>query len=222
MPKILPPKRPYDSAKRRDSAQQTRLRIAQSGRALFAQLGYGGTSIEAIANHAGVAVPTFYATYGSKRALLFALLDAADAQANVVALQESLRGAAADPRHQLSLVVSFNRRLYQQSADLIEVARSAGSMDPDLAALWIEGEQRRLRGVTSVVHSWAVAGALCKPLSERDALDILWSLMGPDNYRLFVTERGWPPEKYEKWLTATLKTLLLRKAPRALSVPWPT
>lgn len=217
MPKILSPKRPYDSAKRRDSAQQTRLRIAQSGRTLFAQLGYGGTSIEAIANHAGVAVPTFYATYGSKRALLFALLDAADAQANVVALQESLRAAAANPRRQLSLLVSFNRRLYQQSADLIEVARSAGSMDPDLAALWIEGEQRRLRGVTPVVHSWAVAGALRKPLSERDALDILWSLMGPDNYRLFVTERGWPPEKYEKWLTATLKILLLRKSPSALS-----
>jgi AcrR family transcriptional regulator len=211
------PKRSYDSIKRRESAEQTRLRIAQSGRTLFVQSGYGATSIEAIAKHAGVAVPTFYATYGSKRALLFALLDAADAQANVIALQDSLREAAAAPLHQLSLLVSFSGRLYQQSADLIEVARSAGSMEPDLAALWIEGEQRRLRGVAPIVRSWAVAGALRKPLSERDALDILWSLMGPANYRLFVTERGWPPERYEKWLTASLKTLLFRKAPRILS-----
>jgi AcrR family transcriptional regulator len=211
------PKRPYNSAKRRQSAERTRLRIAQSGRALFAQLGYQATSIEAIANHAGVAVPTFYATYGSKRALLFALLDAADALANVVALQDSLREAAAAPRRQLSLLVSFSRRFYQQSADLIEVARSAGTMQPDLAALWVEGEQRRLRGLAPIVRSWAAAGVLRKPLSERDALDILWSMMGADNYRLFVTERGWPPERYEKWLTATLKTLLLRKAPRALS-----
>jgi AcrR family transcriptional regulator len=193
------------------------MRIAQSGRVLFAQLGYGATSIEAIANLAGVAVPTFYATYGSKRALLFALLDAADAQANVVALQDSLRDAAEAPRRQLCLMVSFSRRFYQQSADLIEVARSAGSMEPDLAALWAEGEQRRLRGVAPIVRSWAAAGALRPHLSERDALDILWSLMGADNYRLFVTERGWPPERYEKWLTATLKTLLLRKAPRMLS-----
>jgi len=217
MRRIPSSKRPYDSAKRRESAEQTRLRIAQSGRALFAQLGYGATSIEAIANHAGVAVPTFYATYGSKRALLFALLDAADAQADVIALQDSLRDAAATPGRQLSLMTSFTRRLYQQSADLIEVARSAGSMEPDLAALSDEGEQRRLRGVTPIVHSWAAAGALRQPLSERDAVDILWSLMGPDNYRLFVTERGWPPERYEKWLTATLKTLLLRKAPGLLS-----
>ena len=211
------PKRPYNSAKRRQSAERTRLRIAQSGRALFAQLGYQATSIEAIANHAGVAVPTFYATYGSKRALLFALLDAADALANVVALQDSLREAAAAPRRQLSLLVSFSRRFYQQSADLIEVARSAGTMEPDLAALWVEGEQRRLRGLAPIVRSWAAAGVLPKPLSERDALDILWSLMGADNYRLFVAERGWPPQRYEKWLAATLKTLLLRKAPRALS-----
>jgi len=211
------PKRPYNSAKRRQSAERTRLRIAQSGRALFAQLGYQATSIEAIANHAGVAVPTFYATYGSKRALLFALLDAADALANVVALQDSIREAAAAPRRQLSLLVSFSRRFYQQSADLIEVARSAGTMEPDLAALWVEGEQRRLRGLAPIVRSWAAAGVLRKPLSERDALDILWSLMGADNYRLFVAERGWPPQRYEKWLAATLKTLLLRKAPRALS-----
>lgn len=217
MRRNLSPKRRYDSTRRRESADRTRLRIAQSGRALFAQLGYGATSIEAIAKHAGVAVPTFYATYGSKRALLFALLDAADAQANVIALQDSLRGAAADPPRQLSLLVSFSRRLYQQSADLIEVARSAGSMEPDLAALWVEGEQRRLRGVAPIVRSWVVAGALRKPLSERDALDILWSFMGADNYRLFVTERGWPSERYEKWLTATLKTLLFRKAPRVHS-----
>lgn len=214
MRQIPTPKRPYDSAKRRESAEQTRLRIAQSGRTLFAQLGYGATSIEAISRHAGVAVPTFYSTYGSKRALLFALLDAADAQANVIALQYSLRNAAASPQRQLSLMVSFNRRIYQQSVDLIEIARSAGSMESDLAALWAEGEQRRLRGVTPIVHSWAAAGALRQPLSESDALDILWSLLGPDNYRLFVTERGWPPERYEKWLTATLETLLLRKAPR--------
>jgi len=58
---------------------------------------------------------------------------------------------------------------------------------------------------------------LRKPLSERDALDILWSLTGADNFGLFVTERGWPPEKYEKWLSDTLKSPLFDRAPRTLS-----
>ena len=207
---IPPSKRPYDSTKRRAAAEETRLRIAQSARLLFAEQGYGATSIEAIARDAGVATPTFYAMYKSKRALLFALLDAADAKADVKALQAALRGAGADPRHQLFLLVSFGRRFYQQSADLVEIARSAGSMEPDLVELWTEGEQRRLRGWAPVVSAWAAAGVLRKGLIEHDALDILWSLTGADNYRLFVTERGWPPEKYQAWLIAALETLLLR------------
>jgi hypothetical protein len=48
-------------------------------------------------------------------------------------------------------------------------------------------------------------------MSERDTLDILWLLMGADNYRLFVTERRLATERYESWLTARLKTLLLPK-----------
>src|SRR5690242_17893657 len=116
-------KRAYDSTKRRVAANATRLRIAQCARRLFAEQGYGATSIEVIAREAGVSAPTFYATYGSKRAVLFALLDAADAQADVKSLQESLRTAAGQSKEQLRLLVSFARRFYEQSADLIEIAR---------------------------------------------------------------------------------------------------
>ena len=202
-------KRAYDSSKRRAAAKATRLRIAQCARRLFAEHGYGATSIEAIAREAGVSVPTFYATYGSKRAVLFALLDAADAQADVVILQKGLR-AAGQAREQLRLLVSFARRFYQQSADLIEIARNASRVEADLEALWKEGERRRLKGQKPVVHAWAAAGILHEGLQESDALDILWSLTGPDHYRLMVTERRWPPEKYEAWLTRSLELLLFR------------
>ena len=83
------PKRTYDSSRRRAAAEATRLRIAQCARRLFAKHGYGATSIEVIAREAGVSVPTFYVTYGSKRAVLFALLDAADAQADVRACKKA-------------------------------------------------------------------------------------------------------------------------------------
>ena len=202
-------KRAYDSSKRRAAAKATRLRIAQCARRLFAEHGYGATSIEAIAREAGVSVPTFYATYGSKRAVLFALLDAADAQADVVSLQKGLR-AAGQAREQLRLLVSFARRFYQQSADLIEIARNASRVEADLEALWKEGEGRRLKGQKPVVHARAAAGILYEGLQESDALDILWSLTGPDHYRLMVTERRWPPEKYEAWLTRSLELLLFR------------
>jgi AcrR family transcriptional regulator len=201
-------KRAYDSTKRRAAAEATRLRIAQCARQLFARHGYGATSIEMIARHAGVSVPTFYATYGSKRAVLFALLDAADAQAEVVSLQQSLGAAAGEWQEQLRLLVSFARRFYQQSADLIEIARNASRSEADLEALWKEGEARRLKGQKPIVHAWAAGGALSERLSESDALDILWSLTGPDHYRLMVKERQWPAEKYEAWLIRSLALLL--------------
>jgi len=207
------PKRAYDSSKRRAAAQATRLRIGQCARRLFSKHGYGATSIEVIAREAGVSVPTFYVTYGSKRAMLFALLDAADAQADVASLQKSLRAAAGQSSEQLRLLVSFARRFYEQSADLIEIARSASRAEADLEALWEEGEARRLKGQKPIVHAWANSGLLREGLQESDALDILWSLTGPDHYRLMVTERRWPPEKYETWLTCSLALLLFRSIP---------
>lgn len=210
MTQVRRPKRAYDSSRRRAAAKATRLRIAQCARRLFAKHGYGATSIEVIAREAGVSVPTFYATYGSKRAVLFALLDAADAQADVASLQKSLRAAAGQSSEQLRLLVSFARRFYEQSADLIEIARNASRAEADLEVLWEEGEARRLKGQKPLVHVWAGSGILREGLHESDALDILWSLTGPDHYRLVVTERRWPPEKYETWLTRSLALLLFR------------
>ena len=145
--------------------------------------------------------------------MLFALLDAADAQADVASLQKSLRAAAGQSSEQLRLLVSFARRFYEQSADLIEIARNASRAEADLEALWQEGEARRLKGQKPIVHAWANSGILREGLQESDALDILWSLTGPDHYRLMVTERRWPPEKYETWLTCSLALLLFRSIP---------
>lgn len=203
-------KRNYDSSGRRAAAAGTRSRIAASARRLFAQQGYGATSIEAIARDAGVATPTFYSVYGSKRRLLFGLLDAVDAEADVDGLKRALRAAVNDPQRQLHLFVSFTRRFYEQASDLIDIVRGAGSSEADLVDLWKEGEQRRLHGQAPVVEAWAKAGVLREGLSRQQALDVLWSLTGPDNYRLLVAERRWDPAQYQKWLTDSLELLLFR------------
>lgn len=201
-------KRAYDSSGRQAAAAQNRMRIAESARRLFARHGYGATSIEAIARDAGVAVPTFYAIYKSKRAVLFALLEATEAEADAKSFGAALQ-AAESPRQQLRLLASFNCSFYRQAADLVEVAREAGNSEPDLLALWKEGEARRLRAEVPLVHAWARSGALKKDLREREALDVLWALSGADNYRLFVIERRWTPAKYEAWLASSLQKLLL-------------
>lgn len=204
------PKRAYDATLRRASARERQGRIVDAARRLFSRYGYGATSVERIAGEAGVAVPTVYAIYRSKRALLFALLDQADAQADVAGLERDLQSAAGDARKQLRRLVSFVCRFYTQAADILEIARGAGSTDEDLLALWREGEQRRLRAQAPLTSRWARAGALRKGLSAEEALDMLWAMTGADHYRLFVVERNWSPGRYEAWLGETLRRLLLR------------
>src|SRR6266540_1221836 len=55
---------------RRPKAQATRRRILDAARGLFVERGYVATTIEAIAAEAGVAVPTVYLAFGTKRGLL--------------------------------------------------------------------------------------------------------------------------------------------------------
>ncbi|HEX5432625.1 MAG TPA: helix-turn-helix domain-containing protein [Candidatus Angelobacter sp.] len=203
-------KRAYDASRRRVSAEKRRERILETARELFGRYGYGATSIERIAGEAGVAVPTFYAMYRSKRALLFALLDLVDRQADVAGLQRDLRAAAGDVRNQLRRLVSFTCRFYAQAGDVIDIARGAGSTNEDLLDLWREGEERRLRGQKPLVNEWVRAGAIRNGVSVKEATDILWAMTGADHYRLFIVERNWSADRYEAWLEKTLERLLLR------------
>lgn len=42
--------------------------------------------------------------------------------------------------------------------------------------------------------------------------DVLWSVGSPMVYRKTVTERGWSPERYERWLADLLRRLFLPDA----------
>src|SRR3982074_765606 len=72
-----PPAASSTRTPRRPKALATRRRIRDAARRLFVGRGYGATTIEAIAGEAGVAVPTVYLAFGTKRALLAELLDIA-------------------------------------------------------------------------------------------------------------------------------------------------
>jgi len=201
-------KRSYDSPARRRQAETTRRRLIASARKLFVQHGYDATTIDSIASDAGVAVQTFYATFGSKRTVLLAILDEIEHEADLPVLRMALEEAAADPRRQLRHIVDFNARLFSRTADVLEVVRAAGRADADLVSFGREGEERRRAGQGPLVRGWARSGALRPGLREKEAADILWALTGPDTYRLFVTERGWPVSRYSKWLLSTLEQLL--------------
>lgn len=199
--------RSYSSARRTEQAAETRRKIAASARKLFVNRGFAGTTIEMIADGAGVAVPTVYSTYGSKRAILLQLFED-------IAAKESLQTDLAtedDPRRQLRLIVDFDVHLFTQGADLFAAVRNAGPQDRALERVRVEGENRRRKGLALVVGAWSKKGALRRGLSEEEALDVMWAMMSDLFYTLFVRGNRWPVERYKAWLAMTLESLILRK-----------
>src|SRR4051794_39590248 len=73
--KVEAPRRRYSSRLRQQQASQTREQVLAAAAELFAQSGWAGTTVAAIALRAGVAVETVYSGFGSKKQVLRAVVD---------------------------------------------------------------------------------------------------------------------------------------------------
>jgi AcrR family transcriptional regulator len=164
--------------------------------------------MDAVAADAGVSVQTVYAAFKSKQGILMALLDAMAADADLPRMQAAVAAAAGNPKLQLRERVAFTARFFHAGADLIDIARTVSGVEPDLRAMWHEGEGRRHRAAAELVAEWDRAGALAPGLTRAEATDLLWALSGPDVYRMFITERRWSRRRYERWVCATLERQL--------------
>ena len=193
-------KRKYDSAHRKQLAGKTREQILDSARRLFRDRGFGRVTIDDIAAAASVAVPTVYATFGGKRAILIQLLDEIEKAADAPALVALLKNRSGDDRARLRAFTDFSVRLFTEDNDLICIAMLTGAADPDVAALWETGGARRLAACRAVVEGWEQRGVLREGLTEARAVDILWALASAELYSLFIRGRHWTPEQFADWL----------------------
>ena len=191
-----------------------RTAVVDAARTLFLDRGYGATTIEAISDLADVPPATVYRLFSSKRGILKALLDVSivgDDEAVPLAERPPVRSLVdhPDPKEQLAGFVGITAQVNSRTAPIYRILVSAASSDPDAAALLDELTRQRQEGQGVIARSLARAGALRPELRERDAADIVHTLMSPEVYRLLVLDRGWKPERYERWLTATVVDQLL-------------
>ncbi|WP_326692452.1 MULTISPECIES: helix-turn-helix domain-containing protein [unclassified Streptomyces] len=199
--------RRYDSLRRQEQAKQTRAEIADAARRLFVSQGWAATTVRDVAREAGVAVPTVYAAYQNKTNLVWALADAADLSADLALMLDELEGSA-DPERQLLAMAAYDRRLFERSGDLIALIREAGRTEPDLATFY-EAARRKADGTRARVFSSWPDGTLAEGLDLPTAVDIYAALCSVDVYTTLTQERGWGPERVERWWTRTLARELL-------------
>jgi AcrR family transcriptional regulator len=206
-------KRRYDNSRRQAQVRATRMRVIETAGRLFTEHGYPATTIEAIAEAAEVPLPTVYRLFGSKRALLTAVLDTAfggDDQPVAFADRPAVRAARAEPDpvrmvHQFARIV---RELMDRSSAIQHVLATAAQVDSDAAGLLAEIRRQRHTGQSRIVAALAARGALDPGLGEAEAADMVYALLSPEVHRILTVERGWPAGRYERWVARSLATLL--------------
>jgi DNA-binding transcriptional regulator YbjK len=108
---------------------------------------------------------------------------------------------------------SISRSALERQADLFEVLWQAAASEPELARLDQQGSQARWQTLQQVAQVLADRQALRTGLEVETATDIIWALAAPQMYRLLVARRGWPTERWEKWLADALTVQLLAARP---------
>ena len=207
-------RRSCDGKGRQARTRLARAAVAEAARALFLERGYAATTIETISDRSDVPPATVYRLFSSKLGILKVLLDvsiAGDDEAVALEDRPHVRALLADrdPRNQLSGFAGITRGIMSRAEPVHRILVSAAGSDPDAAALLAEQTRRRQQGQARIARSLARAGALRPKLRERDATDIIHALMSPEVYRLLVGDRGWPPDRYERWLKGILTDQLL-------------
>jgi AcrR family transcriptional regulator len=201
-------KRPYKSLVRQRQAGDTRKRIVDAARQLLLSDGYGGMTIEAIAQRAEVSAQSVYAIFGSKTGILTELLDQSTfGEEYDEAVRQAL--SAEDPETRLRLTARIARQIHEPLNAAFDLLRGAGVVAPELAKLEQQREDLRYERQERMISSLRDAGKLRQGLKYSTARDIFWMLTGRDVYRMLVRERGWSPQKYQNWLADALVQSLL-------------
>lgn len=217
MPRVVKPRR-YSSPLRADQARLTSKAIVDAAVSLFSEKGYAAVSLDAIAEAAGVSRATVFTSVGGKPEVLKASFQATfgrAAGAEGVAMPFVDRPKSVEVRARataagyLAGYAAICTELHSHMARVFEAIREGSRADDAVNALWIEVNEERRRGASTIVADVKARTRLRAGLDEDDAADIVWLLNDPVHFHMLVHGRGWSPAKFQAWLTRALELELI-------------
>jgi AcrR family transcriptional regulator len=208
------PKRSYRSERRARQARETRTRILAAASAEFERRGYVATPMRAVAEAAGVSLPTVELVFGTKPELLRAAISFAirgDAEP-VPMLKRPWTQTAQEASSVADFLAIVGRVLVKgerRSASLILAAFEAANHDESMSAL-----ADQLRGQRAETAAWIVdqlirRAPLRGAITWEHAIDTVWLLMDPHGFVALTRDRGWTAERFEAWFIDSVQQLLL-------------
>lgn len=208
-----PARRGYRSQVRASGARATRRSIVTAAGELFVVRGYAATTIDAVAERAGVSRRTV-TSVGGKATLLklawdWSLVgdDEPVSMAERPAVQAML--AESDPRRLVRMWVQMVADVRSRAAPIGRVLFSAADVDDEAADLLATVRRESLVGATAFVDHLASAGGLRPGLAPSRGADVCWALVNSVLYDRLVLDRGWTRDDYEDWLFAVVSATLL-------------
>jgi AcrR family transcriptional regulator len=207
--------RPYDARRRRERAEEelkaTRRRVIDAARDLFLARGYSGTTMNAIASEAGVALQSVYKAGSSKAELLQRVVEVVVAgdDEDIVMTNRARFQAIADepePGRQVEMLAAAIASTQERSAPVQVAFRQAAAID-DAVAANLDAELERRHETFATVIRMIPTQHLRR--SAEECTDIAWAVGSSEVFLLLRQRRKWSAERYLEWLTATLVDLLL-------------
>jgi AcrR family transcriptional regulator len=208
-------KRSYSSELRADQARRTRWQIVSAAGELFAERGYSATTIDAVAERAGVSRKTVFTSVGNKVELLHKAYDFAlggDDEPVHMTERPALKAVIEqeNPWVQMRMFADFITMTHSRITRLWVALRSAAEMDPDARELYERWESERRRAMRhGPVPALIEKGVLRPGLTAETAADLLWTFNDPALYDRLVLRAGWSDEQYRTWLGETIPAQLL-------------
>jgi AcrR family transcriptional regulator len=209
--------RRYRSPRRVEQAAATRRLILTAARRVFAEHGYAGATINAIAAAAQVAVPTVYASVGGKAAILAAFSDFIDEDSGVDASLQVI-AAASRPADVLHEAVALTRRIAEQFGDILLVFEAAGPSDASVEAALEEGLRRHRDGLRRIAQRLDDMQGLRPDTSVDAAADTLAVLTTWRAWRTLTVEFGWSYAAAATWVEEIASRAVLAPSSSAVVV----
>jgi len=186
--------RPYNSAGRKQRAEQKQQAILNSARSLFPTSGYARTTIAAVAADAGVSAETIYKTFGSKAGLVRDIYNhGLLGSGHVPAEQRSdiMQSGATDGRDLLLALAMFTAEIGPLAAPIRILIWDAAAADEEMARLLVEIDQDRHERMLHNARHLVERELLGEGITAEFAADVMWFYTDPDAYENLVLGRDW-------------------------------
>ena len=209
------PKRRYDSTGRQAQARRNRQAILDAAQRQFLEGGYAATTIAAVAAEAGVSVETVYKAFGGKPGLVRAIYDRGLVGPEPVPAYrraDEMRERETDPRAIMRNWGTIASEVSSVVSPIERLVRAAAASDHDMATLLQAHNDLRERRARHHARFLKERGYLREGVSVAQATDILWTCTSDELYDLLVTQRGWSPPRFARFLADFMINALLPPA----------